>query len=318
MRSFSGALLDDSDTVRIKQKMSRCFLCPRKCGADRSTERGFCGEYEDIRVTRAAPHYWEEPCISGTKGSGTVFFSGCSLKCVFCQNASISRGMYGKTVTPAELCDIMMRLASKGVHNINFVTPTHFTPKIKESMMLARESGLVIPFVWNSSGYESVPVLNELDGLVDVYLPDLKYAGSYLAQRYSNASDYFDAACLALDEMVKQRGKAVFDENGLIKSGVIVRHLVLPGCISDSKTVLNHLHRRYGSDIYISIMRQYTPLGKCLPDELNRKLTDKEYDEITEYAALLGIVNGFLQESGAADESFIPEFDMRGIDDDRT
>ena len=181
---------------------------------------------------------------------------------------------------------------------------------------MARDRGLDIPFVWNSSGYELVSTLKELDGSVDIYLPDLKYAGSYLSSRYSGAGDYFDAACLAIDEMVRQRGRAVFDENGLMKSGVIVRHLVIPGCLNDSKTVLNYLHRRYGNDIYISIMRQYTPFGKCLPDELNRKLSDDEYDEITEYAAMAGIVNGFLQESGSADESFIPEFDMRGIDDD--
>ncbi|MBQ7646004.1 MAG: radical SAM protein, partial [Clostridia bacterium] len=173
--------------------MGKCFLCPRKCGVDRASERGFCGESEDIRVTRAAPHYWEEPCLSGTNGSGTVFFAGCSLKCVFCQNSSISRGSYGRTVTPEKLCDIMIRLASKGVHNINLVTPTHFSLKIKESMIMARDRGLDIPFVWNSSGYELVSTLKELDGSVDIYLPDLKYAGSYLSLRYSDAGDYFDA-----------------------------------------------------------------------------------------------------------------------------
>ena len=296
--------------------MGICLLCPRKCGVDRSINRGICGEYESIRVTRAAPHYWEEPCVSGKNGSGTVFFAGCNLKCLYCQNAAISRSEYGKAVTPPELCEIIMKLALKGVHNINLVTPSHFALKIKESMILAREHGLDIPFIWNSSAYECVSVLKELDGIVDVYLPDLKYAGSYLAKRYSNASDYFDAASAAIDEMVAQRGKAIFDESGMIKSGVIVRHLVLPGCVQDSKSVLNYLHRRYGGEVYISIMRQYTPFGKGLPDELYRKLTDDEYNEITEYAAILGIENGFLQDDESADESFIPEFDMRGINDD--
>ena len=296
--------------------MDGCYICPRKCGTDRDVTLGFCREPDAIRVTHAAPHYWEEPCVSGKNGSGTVFFAGCSLRCVFCQNMAISRGSYGKSVTPSELADIMIKLAAKGVHNINLVTPSHFTYKIRESMLLSRKRGLDIPFVWNSSGYECVSTLRSLDGIVDVYLPDLKYAGSYLSARYSSAADYFDAASEAIDEMVKQRGRAIFDDDGMIKSGVIVRHLVLPGCVNDSKTVLNYLYRRYGNDIYISIMRQYTPCIKEPFDQLGRCLTDDEYNEIAEYAALLGIENGFLQESGAADDSFIPEFDMRGIDYD--
>lgn len=292
--------------------MSGCCACPRRCGADREKTNGYCGETDGIRVARAAPHYWEEPCISGTKGSGTVFFAGCNLRCVFCQNAAISRGRYGKTVTVSGLADIFISLQEQGVHNLNLVTPTHFSFGIARAIETAKARGLTLPVVWNSGGYESVETLRALDGLVDVYLPDFKYKSPYLAGRYSGAPDYPEAARLALDEMVLQRGGAVF-ENGLIKRGVIVRHLVLPGCTEDSKNVLQFLHRRYGGAVYISIMRQYTPLSADLPDSLGRRLSDDEYDEVTAFAEKIGIENGYLQEGEAADSSFIPPFDLTGV-----
>lgn len=292
--------------------MAGCFSCPRRCGADRQREKGFCGERSVIRVTRAAPHYWEEPCISGTRGSGAVFFAGCNLKCVFCQNAAISRGEYGKEVSVEGLADIFLRLQGEGVHNINLVTPTHFTRAVAAALEAAKARGLSIPVVWNSSGYENVEELRRLSGLVDVYMPDYKYRDAALARRYSGAADYPAAAEAALDEMVLQRGGARF-EGGLMTSGVIVRHLVLPGCTEDSKNVLNFLHRRYGGAVYISIMRQYTPMRADLPDSLWRRLTDEEYAAVTDFAEKIGIKNGYVQEKEAADASFIPPFDEAAL-----
>ncbi len=292
--------------------LAKCFACPRNCGIDRESTVGFCGEKVDIRVTRAAPHYWEEPCISGTKGSGTVFFAGCNLKCVYCQNALISKGQYGKTVSAQRLAEIFLQLQAQGVHNINLVTPTHFVYGIADALNIAKASGLRLPVVWNSGGYESADALRALKGLVDIYLPDFKYKSNALAKRYSAAEDYPQIAKQALDEMVLQCGGAVL-ENGLMKRGVIVRHLVLPGCVEDSKNVLYFLHRRYGSAIQISIMRQYTPLCEGLPDSLSRKVTDSEYGAVLEFAAKIGIENGYIQEGEAADNSFIPPFDMTGV-----
>lgn len=289
-----------------------CKLCPRLCDINRNTTRGFCGENEAIRVTRAAPHYWEEPCISGTKGSGTVFFAGCNLKCVYCQNSLISRGQYGKTVTVQRLAEIFLELQAKGVHNINLVTPSHFTLQIAEAIKVAKAKGLTLPIVWNSSAYENVSTLKALDGLVDIYLPDYKYRSADLAKRYSAAEDYPMLAESALDEMVRQCGEPKL-EDGIMTHGIIVRHLVLPGCIEDSKNVLYFLQRKYGNNIYISIMRQYTPISDTLPDSLFRKVSDSEYESVVRFAARLGINNGYIQEGDAANESFIPPFDMTGV-----
>ncbi len=285
-------------------------MCPRHCGVDRTVACGFCGEGDTVRISRAAAHYWEEPCISGTRGSGTVFFSGCNLRCVFCQNQLISRGNVGKRLSVAELSEVFLRLQETKVHNINLVTPTHFSSQILEALRLAR---LDIPVLWNSSGYESAEVIHGLNGEIDIYMPDFKYVSSDLASRYSKAPDYFDVAKEALDEMVLQRGGASFDGD-IMTSGVLVRHLILPDCIEDSKAVLRFLHKRYGNAIYISIMRQYTPMSKDLPDSLSRAVTDEEYDGLCAYAARLGIENGFLQEKEAISESFIPPFDLIASD----
>lgn len=292
--------------------MEKCASCPRRCGIDRSVGKGYCGVGDKITVARAAPHYWEEPSISGTNGSGTIFFSGCNLKCVFCQNAAISGGAVGKKITAAELADIMLSLEASGVHNINLVTPSHFTANIAVAIDIAKEKGQSIPIVWNSNAYEEVSELQKLKGRVDIYLPDLKYKSTVLSARYSHAPDYFEKAVEALDEMVLQQGGAEF-EGDIMRRGVIVRHLVLPGCIEDSKSVLSFLHRRYGNAIYISVMSQYTPIGKNLADELNRTLTAKEYDEIKAYALRIGITQGYFQEGDAVGESFIPSFDLTGV-----
>lgn len=295
--------------------MNECRLCPRNCGVNRTTELGVCGESLEIRAARAALHMWEEPCISGESGSGTVFFTGCTLKCVFCQNGNIANGQVGKKITVDRLVEIFFEQKNRGANNINLVTPTHFVPQIKEAIVKAKEGGFDLPFVYNTSSYENVSTLKMLDGLIDIYLPDLKYFSSELAKKYSKAEDYFEVAKRAIDEMVRQVGKPVFEDNGLMKKGVIVRHLLLPGGIEDSKKVIKYLYDTYGDNIFISIMNQYTPMpliGEKYP-ELNRKVTDEEYDELVDYAIEIGVENGFIQEGETASESFIPEFDMEGI-----
>lgn len=292
--------------------MAVCNICPRRCGVDRARGVGFCGASDTVKVARAAPHFWEEPCISGTKGSGAVFFSGCNLRCVYCQNARISHGGFGREVSTERLAEIFSELQAAGVHNINLVTPTHYARRIAAALDMARSRGLRLPVVWNSSCYESAETLRALAGKVDVYLPDFKYKSAALAARYSGAPDYAERAREALDEMVLQRGGAVF-EGGLMRRGVLVRHLVLPGCAEDSKSVLAFLKRRYGGAVCLSIMRQYTPVGEGLPDELSRRVTDAEYDEVLAYAAHIGIDGGYFQEKGAADEGFVPPFDLAGV-----
>lgn len=292
-----------------------CKLCPRECGADRDRTIGFCGEKNEIKAARAALHMWEEPCISGENGSGTVFFSGCVLRCVFCQNGNIANGTIGKIITSERLVEIFLELQEKGANNINLVTPTHYVPQIIDALKAAKMRGLNIPIVYNTGSYENVETIKALAGLVDIYLPDLKYFSSELSAKYSGASDYFYHATKAIEEMVKQVGKPVFDKNGIMQKGVIVRHLLLPGCLEDSKKVVKYLYEKYGDGIFISIMNQYTPMpeiGVNYP-ELNRKITDEEYDELVDYAIELGVENGFIQEGETALESFIPDFDMEGI-----
>lgn len=295
--------------------MNNCTLCPRMCGADRlSGKTGSCGMTCEIKLARASLHMWEEPCISGECGSGTVFFSGCSLGCVFCQNKDISSGKTGKTVTTERLCEIYFELKQKGAANINLVTPDHYIPQIKDSLDLAFSRNLDLPVVYNTSSYVCVDSLKLLSGYVDVYLPDMKYADGAIAGKYSFASDYPSVASSALDEMVKQAGTPVFDNNGMIKKGVIVRHLVLPGNVLNSKKVIKYLYETYGDDIYISIMSQYTPctnLDKY--PEINRKVTCDEYDRVVDFAHSLGVKNAFVQEGEAASESFIPSFDFEGV-----
>ncbi|MDE7351487.1 MAG: radical SAM protein [Acetatifactor sp.] len=300
----------------INQMMSCCTLCPRKCRADRlGGSYGFCGQGADIMAARAALHFWEEPCISGSQGSGTVFFSGCSLQCVFCQNHSIALGHAGMHITIDHLSTIFLSLQEKGAANINLVTACHFVPQVCRALELAKRQGLHIPVVYNTGSYEEVSTLRLLDGLADIYLPDLKYHSPLLSAKYSRADNYFEKAASAIDEMVRQTGRPVIDApSGLMKKGVIVRHLLLPGEAGDSKRILRYLHDTYGNDIYVSIMNQYTPMKQVshIPS-LNRPVTDQEYRRILDFADKIGIEQGFLQEGACADESFIPPFDGEGL-----
>lgn len=292
-----------------------CTICPRTCRVNRENkELGFCRMTERATVSRAALHMWEEPCISGKEGSGTVFFSGCNLQCVYCQNKKIASGEIGMEISTERLAEIFLNLQEKHANNINLVTPTHFIRPIKEALLLAKKRGLAIPIVYNTGGYELVKSLRELEGLIDIYLPDFKYYDDEIAKKYSKAEDYLFYASSALKEMVRQTKGFVFDENGMMKRGVIVRHLALPGCIEDSKNVIKYLYETYGDDIILSIMNQYTPLEyvKDIP-ELNRKLTEEEYEELVNFAIDLGVENGFIQEGETAEESFIPDFDYQGI-----
>lgn len=292
-----------------------CTLCPRNCHIDRTNGRkGYCRETEEVVVARAALHMWEEPCISGEKGSGAVFFSGCPVGCVYCQNKTISRGLTGKKITLERLSEIFLELQKQGANNINLVTPSHYVPQIITALSLARQKGLELPIVYNCGGYEKVETLKLLEGLVDIYLPDFKYISPEIAKKYSNCADYFDYASAAIQEMLRQVGEPAFAENGIMEKGVIVRHLVLPGCLEDSKAVIRWLHQTFGDSIYISIMSQYTPLpGIEKYPELNRKITPAEYDELVDFAVSMDVVNAFVQDGETAKESFIPEFDDTGV-----
>lgn len=295
-----------------------CTLCPRNCAADRENgEIGICGQTNELKVARAALHFWEEPCISGTQGSGTVFFSGCSLHCIYCQNQDIANGTAGKVISEGRLSEIFLELQEKGAHNINLVTPGHFIPQIIRALELAKKNGLGLPVVYNTSSYEHVETIKMLEGIVDIYLPDLKYISEELSGRYSHARDYSKRAKAAIAEMVRQTGPAVFfgeTEEGLMRKGTIVRHLILPGCIEDSKEVVRYLYETYGNAVYISIMNQFTPLSYLNEyPQLNRKITEEEYDEVVDYAISLGVENGFIQEGETAEESFIPEFNGEGV-----
>lgn len=296
----------------------KCNLCPRKCKVDRKMgQAGVCGQTEELKVARAALHYWEEPCISGEKGSGAVFFSGCALHCVFCQNENIANGTTGKNISIERLSEIFLELQEKGANNINLVTPGHFVPQIIRALDLAKKNGMNLPVVYNTSSYESIDTIKMLDGYVDIYLPDFKYMNSALSAKYSHAVDYAEVAKAAIREMVRQTGKARFindDEDNLMISGTIIRHLMLPGCMDDSKDILKYLHETYGESVYISIMNQFTPLSNVSDyPELNRKITEEEYEELVDYAIGIGIENGFIQEGDTAEESFIPAFDCEGV-----
>ena len=295
--------------------MKECRVCPRNCSADRlSDQKGFCRAVAEIILARAALHMWEEPCISGKEGSGAVFFSGCSLGCKFCQNGQISRGQTGKKVTADRLADIFLELQQQKANNINLVTAGHFLPQVAEAIEKSRNRGLQIPVVYNSSGYEKSEMLKLLEGLVDIYLPDFKYMDPELAEKYSYARDYPEVAREALGEMVRQTGTPEFDRQGIMKKGVIVRHLLLPGHVKDSRRVLEYLLSTYGKEIYISLMNQYTPMPAMKDDpRLSRKVTDREYQRLIDYGIQLGLENGFIQEGETAKESFIPEFNGEGI-----
>lgn len=294
----------------LQNPLSACALCPRACGVDRTRGQvGVCGMTDTLRVARIAPHMWEEPPISGTRGSGTVFFSGCSLRCIFCQNRTISREGLGKTYTAEELTDAILALRDQGVHNINFVTPTHYTSLLVPVLERIKPT-LGIPVVWNCGGYESVDTLRMLDGLVDIYLPDFKYRSSDLARDYSAAPDYPERATEAVLEMFRQTGKYQ-EADGLTKKGVILRHLVLPGCRADSMAVLGHIASILPvADIRVSVMRQYTPdfAMDCPHKNLRRRVTEFEYNSVLEEAARLGIL-GFSQGKDAATRAYTPDFE---------
>ena len=287
-----------------------CKLCARECGIDRTNgQRGFCGASDVMTVSRAALHMWEEPIISSERGSGTIFFSGCSLGCVFCQNREISRNAdIGKEVSESELADIMLSLESQGAHNVNFVTPTHFAPSIKRAVEIAREGGLSIPVVYNTSSFDSVKALKMLEGTVDVYLADFKYYLKKTAAKLSFAKNYPDVARASIKEMVRQAPEPIL-KDGVMTSGVIVRILLLPAHVAEAKLILKYLYGEYGDNIYISLMSQYTPMENMTPP-LNRRVTHAEYDELCDYAVRLGIKNAFVQERESVGDSFIPKFDL--------
>ena len=294
-----------------------CNKCPRKCNKERRegdiASHGYCQVSVRPKVARAALHFWEEPCISGEEGSGTVFFSGCNLRCVYCQNKEIAAGVRGKEISVERLAEIFIELQEQGANNINLVTPSHYYAQIKEALLLVKEK-LNIPVIANTSSYESVEMLQEMDGLIDIYLADYKYVSNELAAKYSHAGDYPQVAAEALKEMFRQTGEPEFDDRGMMKKGIIIRHLLLPGCVEDSKAVLEYLYETFGNSVFISIMNQYTPLSHVENyPELNRRVTEEEYEEVVDYAIELGIENGFIQEGETAEESFIPAFDGEGV-----
>lgn len=290
----------------------KCTLCAHKCGVNRTRgEVGYCGMTDKCVIARAALHMWEEPIISGTCGSGTIFFSGCSLGCVYCQNRAISRGDTGNPVSAQRLSDIMFELWELGAHNINLVTPTHFAKTVRKSLEIAKEKGLGIPIVYNTSSYDTVETIRAMDGLVDIYLPDLKYYLSKTSKALSFAENYPEAAKLAIAEMVHQRPEPIIND-GIMSSGVIARILLLPSHVAEAKLSLKYLYSAYGDSIYISLMNQYTPMKDMIPP-LDRKVTRAEYSELLLYAEKLGVKNGFSQEFGTAEESFIPKFDNTGV-----
>lgn len=295
----------------MKEEFNRCELCPRKCFVNRNCgEVGYCRASNKIVIAKYYLHQWEEPCITGKNGSGTIFFTYCNLRCLFCQNYKISTLDYGKVISLDRFSDICLELQGMGASNINLVTPTHFVPLIIDGIRLAKSKGLSIPIVYNSSGYESVDTIKMLDGIVDIYMPDFKYYSDEYAIKYSKCKDYFKYASLSLEEMVRQKGNCVFDNDGNMISGVLVRHLLLPRMEEDSKRILKYLYDSYGDKIYISIMNQYTPVRKCEYVELNHKISDDVYNEVIDYAWNIGIRNAFIQEEGTQSESFIPDFDI--------
>ena len=298
-----------------------CTLCPLECGADRAVEAGACGvggfdkavlgrldPYLTALIARAARHFFEEPPISGTRGSGAIFFSGCNMACIFCQNHDISQTAKGRPVDASQLVDVMLRLQELGSHNINLVTPSPHTELLARAILAARNSGLTIPVVYNTNAYEKVEALERLEGLIDIYLPDLKYRSPIPARKYSGRSDYFDFASKALLEMQRQCGVLATDESGIARRGVIVRHLVLPGSVDETRGVLDFIHEHMPIETHISLMSQYTPLAEGLPKPLDRRLLKREYERALEYALALGFTNIYAQELDSADACFTPEF----------
>jgi len=297
----------------MKNILKECTLCPRNCKINRYQRKGFCGATNKIKIARAALHYYEEPSISGKNGSGTIFFSGCNLQCVFCQNNEISKSNYGKEITITRLSEIMLELQKKKAHNINLVTPNHYIPQIVKAIKKAKKMGLKIPIVYNTSGYEKVDSLKMLRGLIDIYLPDFKYHNNLYAKKYSNAPNYLEYVKEAIREMYLQTGPCKFDKKRMLEKGIIVRHLMLPTLKEDTKLILKYLYKTYQDNIYISIMNQYTPPQNINLNELKKPIENNDYDEIIDYALDLGITNAYCQMDGTISESFIPKFNLEGV-----
>ena len=289
-----------------------CNLCARACGIDRTETVGYCGMPSALYVARAALHRWEEPCISGERGSGTIFFSGCSLRCSFCQNRDISRGRSGREVSIERLSEIMLELRTQGAHNVNLVTPTHYVPSIRAAIDIARTRGLDIPIVYNTSSYDSPTALSLMRGYADVYLADFKYYTEKTSGSLALAHDYPSVARRAIDEMVSQTGECRFDSDGMLKMGTIVRILLLPGHVAEAKLICKHIYSTYKNSVYISLMNQYTPM-QGMPSPLDRRVTREEYRQLVNYALDLGVTNAYTQDFGTAEESFIPPFDNSGV-----
>lgn len=293
----------------------KCDVCPRRCGVDRSRMPGACGVGDSPRVARAMLHRWEEPCISGTQGSGTVFFSGCPLQCCFCQNHDISAGAAGKDITIGRLADIMLELQGQGAHNINLVSPTHYARQIASALRHAKANGLTLPVAWNSGGYDGPEGLALVDGLIDIYMPDIKYMDAARSRKYSGASDYFSVASKAIPEMFRQVGQAAFDGAGIMTKGLLIRHLVMPGGTADSIAILDWIAGTLGIEhVVISLMSQYMPCHRCAEHpEINRRITSLEYNRVLEHHRKLGFRQGYCQQKSAAVPEFVPEFNQDGV-----
>ena len=298
----------------IYNEFLKCNICPRNCNINRYEGAGFCKSNQKIKLAKVFVHKWEEPCISGVRGSGTVFFSNCSLRCVYCQNSKISSDGFGKEIEVDRLAEIFIELQNKEVHNVNLVTPTHYIPIVREALNTAKGNGLNIPVVYNSSGYENVESLKTLEGLIDVYLPDIKYYSDKYSIKYSSAPDYFKYASAAVMEMYRQVGGVKLDDEGIIEKGVMIRHLMLPGLLFDSKKIIDWVIENMPEDIYFNLMCQYTPLGRANEfPEINRRISKSHYDSLVNYALGNGIVNGFIQEFESASEEYVPDFNLDGV-----
>jgi putative pyruvate formate lyase activating enzyme len=300
--------------MEILKLLEKCELCPRKCGVNRlKGEIGYCRAGSSVKVARAMLHNWEEPCISCGNGSGAVFFSNCNLSCVFCQNSDISQSGSGREITIERLSDIYIELQSKGASNINLVSPTHYIPQVIASLEIAKSKGLNLPIVYNTNGYENVDILKYLDGIVDVYLPDIKYHNNKYALKYSKAPDYFKYASAAILEMFRQVGTPLF-EGDMIKKGLIIRHLLLPGQLSESKKILDWISENLPKDTYVSLMSQYVPVYKAVNyPEINKKVSSKSYEWLIDYFLSIGLENGFTQEYSSAESVYTPEFNLDGV-----
>lgn len=295
-------------------ELMNCRLCPRSCGANRYVKPGSCGAGAEVMAAKAFLHQWEEPCISGEKGSGTIFFSGCNMKCVFCQNHEISQEHLGKAISVERLAGIMLELQEKGAANINLVSPTPYALHIKEAVSAARQKGLRLPIIYNTNGYEAAETIAGLEGTVDIYLPDIKYFRDAYGIKYSGTKDYFRHASEAVPAMFRQVGHPVFDADGMMKKGVLIRHLVLPELLEDSKNILKWIRDELGAQAYVSLMCQYTPMYKaCKYEEINRRLEDWEYELVIDYFFKIGLENGFVQEHSSAADDYVPDFDLAGI-----